>query len=178
MEWNLLVDDQEPWVMYRVFVAGLVYIYVQDAYKVFTASYVLSSFGYIVSFGIPWMEWHAVHHMFTYPTAALIGVFLAKAVNQGPSPHPVLHILSILPWMTSGFYGPIGYPIFTFAYIIPLLIAKMFNWALVAGLSMTLTGIAFPLHSPMVSLTVPVCVLLVYGLFFDIYHDTPFELDV
>ena len=80
--------------------------------------------------------------------------------------------------MTSGFYGPIGYPIFTFAYIIPLLIAKMFNWALVAGLSMTLTGIAFPLHSPMVSLTVPVCVLLVYGLFFDIYHDTPFELDV
>ena len=42
MEWNLLVDDQEPWVMYRVFIAGLAYIYIQDMWKVFTASYVLS----------------------------------------------------------------------------------------------------------------------------------------
>lgn len=178
MEWNLLVDDQEPWVMYRVFVAGLAYIYIQDMWKVFTASYVLSSFVYIVSFGVTWVKWHAVHHMFTYPVAVLVGIFLAKAVKQEPSTYPTLHLLSVVPWMTSGFYGPLGYPIFTFAYIIPLLVAKMFKWASVAGLSMTLNGILFPIHSPLVSITIPVVVLFVYSLFFDIYHDTPFEFDV
>lgn len=178
MEWNILVEDKEPWVMYRVFVAGLAYIYVQDMWKVFTASYLLSSCTYIVSFCISWMHWHAVHHMFTYPVAVLVGVFLAKAVKQEPSTHPTLHILSVLPWMISGFYGPLGYPIFAFAYITSLLIAKMYNWTFVAGLSMILTGVFIPLHSPLVSLTIPVVVLFVYSLFFDIYHDTPLELAV
>jgi len=175
MEWNILVTDPDPWVMYRVFVAGLVYIYVQDVWKVLTASYVCSSAAYILSFA---MSWSPVHHMFTYPVAVLVGIFLSSAVKQEPSKYPMLHIMAVVPWTVAGFYGALGYPAFIFPYVTTLLIAKMYRWALVAGCSMVLTGILIPIHSPLVSLCVPVATLLVYSCFFDIYHDTPFDLDV
>lgn len=175
MEWNILVRDPDPWVMYRVFVAGLVYIYVQDVWKVLSASYVCSSAAYILSFAIPWSP---VHHMFTYPVAVLVGIFLACAVKPEPSKYPMLHVLAVLPWTVAGFYGALGYPAFIFPYVTSLLIAKMYRWALVAGCSMVLNSILIPLHSPLVSLCVPIICLLVYSCFFDIYHDTPYNLDV
>lgn len=175
MEWNILVNDPDPWVMYRVFVAGLVYIYVQDVWKVLSASYVCSSMTFILSFA---MSWSPVHNMFTYPVAVLVGVFLATAVKPEPSKSPVLHILAVLPWLVSGFYGTIGYPAFIFPYIVTFLIAKMYKWALLAGGTMILNGILIPIHSPLVSLCLPIVTLLVYSCFFDIYHDTPYNLDV
>jgi len=170
MEWNILVSDPDAWVMYRVFVAGLVYIYVQDVWKVLAASYLCSSAGYILT--LTGMTWSPVHHVFTYPVGVLVGVFLACAVKQEPSKYPILHIMAVVPWTVAGFYGAMGYPAFIFPYVTTLLIAKMYRWALVTGCSMVLNGIMTPLHSPLVSLCVPVATLLVYSVFFDIYHDT------
>ena len=175
MEWNILVNDADPWVMYRVFIAGLVYIYVKDVWKVLSASYACSSVAYLLSFTMPWSP---VHNMFTYPVAVLIGSFMAHTVNQEPSKYPVLHILAVLPWSVAGFYGAIGYPAFIFPYVITFLIAKMYRWALLAGGSMVCTGALIPLHSPLISLCLPVVSLFVYSCFFDIYHDAPYELDV
>lgn len=175
MEWNILVSDPDPWVMYRVFVAGLVYIYVPNVWKVLTASYLCSSLAFILSFAV---EWSPVHHMFTYPVAVTIGTFLARAVKQEPSLYPTLHILAVLPWTAAGIYGPIGYPIFISAYVSTLLIARMYKWAMLSSATMIITGICIPLHSPLVSLCVPVATLLVYSFFFDIYHDTPYNIDV
>lgn len=173
MEWNILVSDPEPWVMYRIFIAGLAYIYVQDVWKVMVASYATSSVAYILSFAMPWSP---VHHMFTYPAGVMIGMFVSMAVNQEPSKHPVLHLLSVLPWTVAGFYG-FGY-MFMCPYVVTLLIAKMYRWALFSGSCMLLNSV---FHSPLVSLSAPVLTLLVYSLFFDIYHDTsytPLDLDV
>lgn len=178
MEWNILVSDGNPWVMYRVFTAGLLYMYIPDIWKILSISYVASSMTYIVSFGIQRMGGSMVHHMFTYPVAVVIGTFVSKAVRQKPSKYPLLHIMSTLPWVISGFYGPLGYPIFLLPYVTTLLIAKMYDWALVSGLSMVLNGALFPLHSPLVSLIIPVVVLFVYSWFRDIYHDTSYNLDV
>lgn len=178
MEWNILVSDGNPWVMYRVFTAGLMYIYIPDIWKILSMSYTVSSISYIMSFGVQRMEGSIVHHMFTYPVAVAIGVFVSKAVRQKPSKYPILHIMAVIPWMAGGFYGPLGYPVFILPYLVTMLIARMYDWALVSGLSMVLNGAMFPLHSPLISLILPVAVLLVYGLFEDIYHDTPYNLDV
>ena len=74
MEWNVLVNDADPWVMYRVFVAGLVYIYIPDTLRVLSFSYMLSSLSYIL------MRGSVVHHLFTYPVAVLVGTFVSQAV--------------------------------------------------------------------------------------------------
>lgn len=173
MEWNILVNDPDPWVMYRVFVSGLVYIYVQDVWKVLSATYVCSSMAFILSFAVPWSP---VHNMFTYPVAVLVGIFLAAAVKPKPSKFPALHILAVLPWLAAGFYGTMGYPAFLIPYVITFLIAKMYRWALLAGVTMVLNGIL--IHSPLVSLCLPIVTLLVYSCFFDIYHNTPYNLDI
>ena len=178
MEWNILVSDSDPWVMYRVYIAGLVYMYIHDPWKVLCLSYIASSLSYIVSFGVQRMEGSMVHHMFTYPVAVLVGVFVSEAVHQKPSKYPILHIMAVVPWVVGGFYGPLGYPVFIFPYVITLLIARMYEWATVAGLSMLLNGAMFPLHSPLISLILPVVVLFVYSWFHDVYHDTPYNLDV
>lgn len=178
MEWNILVSDGDPWVMYRVYIAGLVYIYVQDTWRVLCFSYIASSLSYIVSFGIQCMEGSLVHHLFTYPVAIVLGVFVSECVRQKPSKYPLLHIMSTLPWVISGFYGPLGYPIFLLPYVTTLLIAKMYDWAIVSGVGMVLNGALFPLHSPLVSLIIPIVVLFAYSWFRDIYHDTPYNLDV
>jgi len=178
MEWNILVSDANPWVMYRVFTAGLIYIYVPDMWKVLSLSYVMSSLSYIVSFGVQRMEGSIVHHMFTYPVAVVVGVFVSAAVRQKPSKYPILHVMSVIPWVVGGFYGPLGYPIFLLPYVITLLIAKMYDWALISGVSMLLICAMVPFHSPLVSLALPVVVLFVYSWFKDIYHDTPYNIDV
>ena len=177
MEWNILVSDADAWVMYRVFICGLVYTYEQDIYKILAASYTLSSLSYILSFGLSWMQGSLVHHMFTYPVAVCVGVFCAAAVKDTPSKHPVLHILSTLPWVILGFHGTLGYT-FIFPYIVAGLIAQMYNWTTFSAISMMLIGAMTPLHSPLISLCVPVAVLLAYSRFQDIYHDTPFVPDV
>lgn len=178
MEWNILVSDGDPWVMYRVFTAGLVYTYIPDIWKVMSFTYIASSLSYILSFGVESMQGSMVHHMFTYPVAVLVGVFVSMAVRQEPSKYPILHIMSVIPWMVGGFYGPLGYPIFIFPYVIALLIARMYDWAVVSGMSMLLNGAMIPLHSPLISLVSPVAVLFVYSWFKDIYHDTPYNIDV
>jgi ABC-type phosphate transport system permease subunit len=133
---------------------------------------------YIVSFGVQRMEGSMVHHMFTYPVAVIIGVFVSQAVRQKPSKYPMLHIMAVLPWVVGGFYGPLGYPMFILPYIGTLLIANMCDWATVAGISMMLNAALIPLHSPLISLILPIVVLFVYSWFHDVYHDTPYNLDV
>lgn len=177
MEWNVLVSDADPWVMYRVFMGGLLYIYIPDMWKVIAISYMASSLSYIISLGLG-LTGSMVHHMFTYPVAVTIGTFVSKAVAEKPCKHPILHILTVIPWTAAGFYGPLGYPIFIFPYVTTLLIARMYSWAIVAGLCMTLNGAMFPLHSPLLSLILPIAVLFVYSCFEDIYHDTPLYLEV
>lgn len=172
MEWNVLVNDADPWVMYRVFVAGLVYIYVPDTLRVLSFSYMLSSLSYILVRG------SVVHHLFTYPVAVLVGTFVSQAVGESPSRYPKFHVASVLAFMLAGLYGPFGYPLFFVPYVTLLLIAGMQKWAFVSGLSMVLTSAMIPLHSPLVSLSAPVAVLFVYGWFMDIYHDTPLESEV
>lgn len=178
MEWTVLVSDADPWVMYRVFLAGLLYIYIPDIWKILAISYVASSLSYIASFGFEMMQGSMVHHMFTYPVAVMIGAFVSQAVAEKPCKYPTLHIMSVLPWMAAGFYGPLGYPVFIFPYVIPLLIAGMYKWTIVAGLSMMLNGALFPFHSPLISLSLPIVVLFVYSWFDDIYHDTPLYSEV
>lgn len=141
-------------------------------------SYMASSLSYISSFGLEIMHGSMVHHMFTYPVAVLVGVFVSHAVAENPSKYPTLHVMAVLPWVAAGFYGPLGYPIFLFPYIITLLIARMHKWALVAGISMLLNGALFPLHSPLISLSLPIVVLFAYSWFADIYHPTPFDPEV
>ena len=177
MEWNVLVSDADPWVMYRVFLAGLVYIYIPDLWKILSISYMASSLSYICSFGLEFMHGSMVHHMFTYPVAVLVGVFVSKAVREKPSKYPTLHIMAVLPWIGAGFYGPLGY-LFLFPYITTLLIARMYKWAIVSGASMVLNVALIPLHSPLISLSLPVVVLFVYSWYADIYHDTPFDPEV
>ena len=116
--------------------------------------------------------------MFTYPVAVLVGIFAACAVKPEASKYPVLHILAVLPWLVAGFYGTMGYPAFIIPYIVTFLIAKMYRWAMFAGSTMVLNSILIPLHSPLVSLCLPVATLFVYSCFFDVYHDTPYNLDV
>lgn len=178
MEWNVLVSDADPWVMYRVFIAGLLYIYIPDTWKILAISYMASSMSYILSFGLEIMQGSMVHHMFTYPVAVVIGTFVSKAVAEKPSEYPTLHIMAVLPFMAAGFYGPFGYPVFTFAYMVLLLIAGMHKWAAVAVLSMIVNGALIPFHSPLISLSVPIVVLFVYSWFDDIYHDTPLYSEV
>ena len=178
MEWNVLVSDADPWVMYRVYIAGLVYIYVPDIWKIMTISYMVSSLSYILSFGLAFMQGSMVHHMFTYPVAVLVGVFVSRAAAESPSKYPTLHVLAVLPWVVMGFYGPIGYPGFLFPYVVTLLIARMYTWASVAGIGMMLNGALFPLHSPLISLCLPIVVLFAYSWFADIYHPTPFDPEV
>ena len=173
----MLVSDGDPWVMYRVFLAGLLYMYIPDTWRVLCISYVTSSLCFILSLGIVPMRGSAVHHLFLYPVAVMIGVFVSRAVAETPSEEPTLHILSVLPWVCLGFYGPLGYA-FAIPYIIPLLIARMYRWAVVSVVSMALNSALIPLHSPFVSLVVPVIVLLGYSRFADIYHDTPLEVEV
>ena len=108
--------------------------------------------------------------MFTYPVAVLVGVFVSRAVGEKPSKYPSLHVMSVLPWLSFGFYGPLGYPAFAFPYVVTLLIARMYGWALVSGVGMALTGALIPLHTPLVSVSVPVVVLFVYSWFADIYE--------
>ena len=170
MEWNVLVSDADPWVMYRVYLAGLLYIYIPDLWKILSLSYVCSSLSYIASFGLEFMDVSLVHHMFTYPVAVLVGVFVSRAVGEKPSKYPSLHVMSVLPWLSFGFYGPLGYPAFVFPYVVTLLIARMYGWALVSGVGMALTGALIPLHTPLVSVSVPVVVLFVYSWFADIYE--------
>lgn len=172
MEWNVLVNDADPWVMYRVFVAGLLYIYVPDEYKILSLSYVASSLSYIV------FQESVVHHLFTYPVGVLVGMFVSRAVAETPCKYPTLHVASTLCFVAAGFYGPLGYPLFIFPYVVLLLIGGMYRWAVVSGASMVLIGAMMPLRSPLVSLTVPVVVLFVYGWFADIYRDAPLELEV
>ena len=178
MEWNVLVSDADPWVMYRVYTAGLLYIYIPDIWKVFALSYIVSSMSYIVSFGIDFMQGSMVHHMFTYPVAVLVGVFVSGAVAEKPCRYPTLHILSVLPWMVTGFYGPLGYPTFLFPYVITLLIGRMYKWTVFAGVGMLLNTMLFPLYSPLFSLSLPIVVLFAYSWFEDIYHPTPLEIEV
>lgn len=177
MEWNVLVNDADPWVMYRVFMAGLVYIYIPDIWTILSLSYMASSLSYISSFGLEFMQGSMVHHMFTYPVAVLVGVFVSKAVQEKPSNYPILHIMAVVPWAVFGFYGPLGY-LFLFPYVITLLIARMYNWAIVAGVTMVLNCALIPLHSPLISLSLPIIVLFVYSWYADIYHDTPFDPEV
>ena len=178
MEWNVLVSDGDPWVMYRVFMAGLLYIYIPDTWKILAISYMASSLAYIASFGLEIMQGSMVHHMFTYPVAVMIGVFVSKAVAEKPCKYPTLHIMAVLPWVAAGFYGPIGYPIFIFPYVTTLLIAGMLKWASLSGICMMLNTALFPLHSPLISLSLPIMVLFVYSWFEDIYHDTPLYSEV
>lgn len=178
MEWTVLVSDGDPWVMYRVFMAGLLYMYIPDVWRVLAISYMASSMSYIVSFGVEALQGSIVHHMFTYPVAVMVGVFVSQAVAETPSKYPTLHIMAVLPWLAAGFYGPLGYPVFAFPYIITLLIARMYSWATVAGISMVLNGVFIFLHSPLVSLIIPIAVLFVYSWFADIYHDTPLDIGV
>ena len=178
MEWNVLVSDADPWVMYRVFLAGLLYIYIPDTWAILGMSYMASSLSYIFSFGFEFMHGSMVHHMFTYPVAVLVGVFVSQAVAEKPSKYPALHVMAVLPWVSSGFYGPLGYPLFLFPYIVTLLIARMYKWATVAGISMLLTSVLYPAHSPLISLSVPIVVLFGYSWFADIYHPTPFDPEV
>lgn len=175
MEWNVLVSDADPWVMYRVFLAGLLYIYVPNTWTLLGVSYISSSLSYILSFGLEIMRGSMVHYMFTYPVAVLVGVFVSHAVAEKPSKYPALHVMAVLPWVAAGFYGPLGYPIFLFPYIVTLLIAGMHKWATVAGVSMLLNGILYPLHSPLISLSLPIVVLFAYSWFADIYHPLPFD---
>lgn len=163
--------------MYRVYIAGLLYIYIPNMLSILCVSYVVGSMSYIMSFGFKFMQGSIVHYMFTYPVAAMIGVFVSRAVSEKPCRYPTLHILSVLPWMFAGFYGPIGYPGFLFPYLVTLLIARMYKWAVVSGLGMLLNGV-MPLHSPLLSLSLPIVVLFVYGLFVDIYQDPPFDPEV
>jgi len=116
--------------------------------------------------------------MFTYPAGVIIGIFVSMAVKQEPSRYPTLHLLAVVPWTAVGVYGTLGYPMFIFPYVITLLVAKMYRWAMFSGVCMLLNALLIPLHSPLVSLCIPVATLLVYSWFFDIYHDTPFDLDV
>ena len=170
MEWNVLVSDADPWVMYRVFVAGLVYVYVPDIWKILSVSYIISSLSYVVSFGFDAMRGSMVHHMFTYPVAVLVGVFVSHAVAEKPSKHPLLHVMAVLPWTVGGFYGLLGYPMFLLPYVVTLLIARMYGWAVVSCVSMALNCVLFPLHSPLVSLSLPVIVLFAYSWYADIYQ--------
>ena len=170
MEWSVLVSDADPWVLYRVYLAGLVYMYVPDVWKILSLSYVCSSLSYISSFGLDFMVGSMVHHMFTYPVAVLVGVFVSRAVGEKPSKYPCLHIMSVLPWVSFGFYGPLGYPAFLLPYVVTLLIARMYGWAVVSLAGMALTGALIPLHTPLASLSVPVVVLIVYSRFADIYE--------
>ena len=178
MEWSVLVSDADPWVMYRVFVAGLLYIYIPDTYRILAFSYMLSSLSFVLSFGLVFMQGSMVHHFFTYPVAVLVGTFVSQAVGEKPCEYPTLHVASTLFLAAAGFYGPLGYPLFMIPYVVLLLIAGMRRWAFVSGASMVLTGAMIPLHSPLVSLSAPVVVLFVYGWFEDIYHDTPLEIEV
>jgi hypothetical protein len=178
MEWNVLVSDADPWVMYRVFLAGLLYIYIPDMWKIMAMSYMASSLSYVSSFGLVFMRGSMVHHMFTYPVAVMVGVFVSHAVGESPGKFPTLHVMSVLPWVVGGFYGALGYPAFIFPYVVTLIVARMYKWAAVAGLSMVLTGALLPLHSPLISLSLPIVVLFAYSWFADIYHPTPFDPEV
>ena len=107
-----------------------------------------------------WVQFMRVdgNYMFTYPVAVLVGVFVSQAVAEKPSKYPTLHVMAVLPWVAAGFYGPLGYPIFLFPYIVTLLIARMRSWATVAGISMLLNGVLYPVHSPLISLSLPIVV--------------------
>lgn len=159
MDWSILVRDADPWVMYRVFVSGLAHMYVRDVWKIMTVSYVSSSVMLILSF--VWV-WNPVHHMFTYPVGVLVGVFASSALQQKPSNHAALHMLSVLPWTGCGLYGALGYPMFILPYLVTLLIAKMYKWAVFSAVCMTLNALLIPLHSPLVSLCLPVASVLVF----------------
>ena len=172
------MSDADPWVMYRVYTAGLLYIYVPDFWKILSLSYVASSLCYILSFMFEFMQGAVVHHLFTYPVAVTVGVFVSRAVAEKPCKHPTFHVLSVLPWMVTGFYGPIGYPTFLFVYMITLLIARMYRWATVSGICMVLNSVVPPMYSPLFSLSIPIVVLFVYSWFEDIYSSTPLELEV
>ena len=136
--------------MYRVFLCGLLYKYVPNVWKVLSVSYMLSSFTYIFYPAYP------MDHMFMYPTACLVGVFVSDAVRGVPSKYPLLHALCVLPWVCGSVYGVWGYPMFIVPYVLSLLICGMHDWALFSGLTM----LCSIWQSPLITLSMPVWMLL------------------
>ena len=163
--WESLVSDAAPWTMYYVFMSGLLYGHVQSGWIVMTCSYLFTSCLTIILVDIPVPVEYIV---FTFPVATVVGIFCGHVILK-----PTSEWLHLLPPLVSCIAGVdiVGYPVFFMVYIVSCLVMRMYRWTIFSGLCMMVIASLVSLHSPLISLAVPVIALFLYGAVFDVFDE-------